>query len=126
MYTQFKVRFHLGQGENYMKWQVKNTIDNSVMYIDPASFSITLTGCRLMNRKSTAQKIHDGANKTVCAWIECGSVEIDARNLKKADLIYPIKYNPREAPHWQDSMGQDIDGGWIPKIQTMGRELFVI
>ena len=57
------VRFHLAKGEHYRHWQVKRGAE--VHYYDPAQYNLILWGCRLRNHAKTAQKIHDGANKSV-------------------------------------------------------------
>ena len=71
----YKVRFHLGAGENFMKWQVKSP-DGTVKFYKPEEVGILMTGCFLRNQKGTAEKIHAGANKTVCAWVEAQLVSV--------------------------------------------------
>ena len=71
----YKVRFHLGRGKHFMQWQIKSD-ENVVSYVDPLDNQLAMLGCRLSLQPSAAQKIHDGANKTVCAWIECESVQV--------------------------------------------------
>jgi hypothetical protein len=121
-----KVRFHLASGENYRKWQV---IDGGrVSYFDPDSVSLTMTGCRLKNRRKTAESIFAGAqNKTVCAWIACDHVEATAA--RKGDETAPenstlLAYNPRVLPHWASALeGGDLDGASFGKITSFGRTL---
>ena len=59
----FKVRFNLGRGENYQKWQITNNSNGEVSYLVPESFNLELRGCTLRNQKGAADKIYEGANK---------------------------------------------------------------
>lgn len=119
-----RVRFHLGRGEHYRQWQVRHD-DGRVEYLDPYKVSLILTGCRLRNRRGTAQAIHAGENKSPCAWVE-------------ADDCYPtvpitrfwsgldgrqIAFDPRVAPHWRDERGEDIDGRRYAAVVSSGRRL---
>ena len=63
----YRVRFHLAKGDNYMKWQVFDRQSNTKDYIDPDSKSIVMLECELGNHPTTAKKIYNGENKTVCA-----------------------------------------------------------
>lgn len=125
----FKVRFHLAQGVNFMKWQVKDGSGN-VEFYDPSKVSIKLTDCFLKNRRTTAEKIHQGENKTVCAWIECADVEIIPK--VKISKGYNISYNPREQPNWmmknEDSFwhGEDIDQKEFDQIVSSGKKLYSV
>lgn len=92
------VRFHLARGEHYRHWQVKR--GSEVHYYDPSLYSLILWGCRLQNHVKTAQKIHDGANKSVCAWVECEMVEVHTDYPQEVIAAGEITYNPRVTPHW--------------------------
>lgn len=93
-----KVRFNLGRGKNFLKWQISYP-NGEVSYHDPNEVTLYMEDCKLHNRPNTAKKIYDGANKTVCAWIDCGYVSIGSKmdTLKPSVLIH---YNPRIFPHW--------------------------
>ena len=120
-----RVRFHLGQGEHYRHWQVIRH-DGTVEYHDPDKVSLVLLDCRLRNWRGTAQRIHDGENKSPCAWVCCDDAiatipvtfwpGLDGRQ---------IAYNPRVAPHWRDEAGGDIDGRRYGSVVTSGRRLAV-
>lgn len=98
--ARIKVRFNLGKGVNYMKWKIQYPNGN-VEYHRPADVQLVMKNCQLRNHKKTAQKIFDGANKTVCAWVLCEEIEIRFKNFAKWDLICErIKYNPRVQPNW--------------------------
>lgn len=118
-----RVRFHLGAGPNFRKWQVTDLANRKVTYHDPAQVSLRLSGCRLRNRKATARKIHGGASKTVCAWIDCESVEVLPATGPRGN---EVSYNPRVAPNWRDHLGKDIDGAGLDAIITSGRAAFAL
>jgi len=107
MKRKFKIRFHLGQGENYMKWRIEDTDTKTVSFFEPTNFRATIYDGKLYNQKSAAKKINDGANKTVCAWIMAKDFKLSLDD----DGIYKdeIKYNPRTIPNWVNSSGENID-----------------
>lgn len=112
-----KVRFHLAKGENFKKWQVRRK--DEVYYYDPDTVNLVMTNCKLKNQKATAQKIHDGANKSVCAWIECDEVEVLAGSYPRPDEFY--FYNPKHLPHWYNQKGDNVDNQKDEKLWTVGR-----
>ena len=128
----YKIRFHLGAGRNYMKWQIKDG-EGKTRYLDPDANIIVATNATLKNRKGTAQKIYEGCNKTVCAWIEAEAVEVHKCMGEMAIHISmsvlgssrPVAFNPREAPHWRDMSGNDIDGTSHKSVKTFGRSVYV-
>lgn len=116
------IRFHLASGKHFRHWQVKGGV--KVRYYDPASVSLLMTGCRLCNRRTTAEKIHLGASKSVCAWIVAETVEIiDLRNEVDGSAV---EYNPRTAPYWRDAGGANVDGHEFEVLATCGRSVVVI
>lgn len=124
----YKVRFHLGQGEHFMHWQVTDLSTKKVNYYDPKRFHLNMSGCTLKNQPSTAKKIHDGAHKTVCAWIIADTVRpivILQRDPKMVRLQSDVQasYNPRVAPYWRDQDGNNIDNKTFRNIFSYGREL---
>ena len=132
----YRVRFHLARGENYMKWQITDTHFGRVMYFNPDNVELVMFNCRLMNQRGTANKIHEGANKTVCAWIQCKDLMInlkrDIRGLpavnsgwseRNLDKVGAVSYNPRKAPHWCDENGNNIDKQKVSIIMSEGRGL---
>ena len=117
----YKVRFNLSAGQHFMQWQVK--LYDRVRYYDPSSVTLVLHNCKLKNHAKTAQRIHAGENKSVCAWIECDHVEI-------LDPIeqstFPICYNPKKKPYWTDVSGRlNLDNLEFIKIVSTGRQLFM-
>ena len=125
----YKVRFHLGKGEHFMHWQVHNLIEDTIQYVDPQQHGLLMFGCKLRNQKGGAQKIHDGANKSVVAWIDCEYVNLNALriNTNKTDYEH-LRYNPRIAPNWTSSeqIGIDMDNTEHGLLVTMGRDVLKI
>lgn len=118
-----KVRFHLAQGPNFMKWQVKDN-KGKVSYYAPEKYSLSLYNAKLRNQRGTAEKIYGGANKTVCAWIDCEQVIATAHASPEIDPNKELRYNPRVAPHWLDIDQYNVDGQEVEKITTIGRKVF--
>ena len=118
-----KVRFNLSAGKNYMKWKVEYP-DRKPEYYDPNEFQLVLGGCLLKNYKTTAQKIHDGANKTVCAWVLCEHITIyKAGAVPITETCYQIKYNPRVRPNWMWDE-EVMDGCSLPVMVSTANKLF--
>lgn len=115
----FQVRFHLGKGENYGKWQVKCMA--GVRYYDPATVSLTMLDCQLRNHPATARKIHGGADKKVCAWVDCNEVFVSPFGDSVPGL--PVSFNPKVAPHWRNFCGESIDNKRIDVLRSSGRQL---
>jgi len=131
----YKVRFHLGRGEHFMHWQIKsklNTGDGTgakeiVDYVDPLDNQLAMLGCKLSLQPTAAQKMHDGANKTVCAWIECESVQVlEVNRLKPNEQDYRVKFNPRQNPEWTDGYNNVVSGNEYEIIFTNDRTLWVV
>jgi hypothetical protein len=123
MAKKFQVRFNLGAGENYKKWKVTSP-KGAVQYLEPSEVTIFMENCKLVNRKATAQKIHDGANKEVCAWVEAEAVTIYHK--MPNDFVeggVEVAYNPKVVPYWVKE-GKDVDKQMVGDLITMGREIF--
>ena len=131
----YKVRFHLGRGKNFMKWQVTSNLNTGdgtgakhvVSYVNPQENQLAMLGCKLSLQPTAAQKIHDGANKTVCAWIECESVQVlEVNRLKPNEQDYRIKFNPRQNPEWTDGYNNVVSGNEYEILFTKDRTLWVV
>lgn len=117
-----KVRFNLGAGPNYMKWKVEYP-DGEVKYLHPTDYQLIMHDCTLKNYKKTAQKIFDGAQKTVCAWVLCKEIEIRTENFKP-DNQNKIRYNPRVQPNWILD-GVVVDGQKFDSIISVDYGLYI-
>jgi hypothetical protein len=122
-----KVRFNLGAGVNYMKWKI-DIPGQPARYVSPEAVQLRMTGCTVKNQKSTASKIHQGANKSVCAWILCNEISIltdlDAPSITQLKNFEQLSYNPRVQPNWLCG-GNNVDGESYDNIVSMGKTLFV-
>lgn len=117
----YKVRFHLARGKNYLKWQIRK--GEEVWYYSPNEVSLIMHNCKLINKKSMATKIFNGANKNTCAWVRCEKLEIVApvEDLRGSR----VQYNPKKAPNWVlDSI--DVDNTLLKCIISKGNQLYVI
>ena len=126
--SKYKIRFNLGKGENFMKWKVTSPEGNTE-YLDPSRFTIIMRNCKLRNQPSTAQKIHDGANKTVCAWIDAEDVEV----MEDYDIDINwyndkrINFNPRKQPNWvYEAEIENLDNKEFSLLTTSGRSVYVL
>ncbi len=125
----YKVRFHLGQGENYRHWQVTSP-DGTREFYDPEEYIIRMENARLHNNCKVAEQIYKGRNKTVCAWIVCEDVVVKSllsylfsespSSAGKPELIY----NPRKNPHWLEN-GENVDFKRYSRLLTDECGVFV-
>jgi len=120
----WEVRFHLGRGENYMKWRIENKDDKEVNFYDPEAVQITMYNCKLTNQVKTAERIFSGEiNKRPIAWIKCVNAEISTE-INPVDLEDRISYNPRKSPNWLNEKGEILDNHVFDKLITYGRSVF--
>lgn len=121
-----KVRFNLGKGKNFMKWKIQYP-DGKIEYHSPTDVELLMHECILKNHKSTAQKIFDGGEKVVCAWVLCKDLTIAWRsNFVQGDIKgQRVSYNPRVTPHWMLD-GEIVDGSSIDKLVTVDRAIYKI
>lgn len=122
----YRVRFHLAKGENFRKWQVRHP-DGTKTYHDPETTTILMRDCYLRNSRKVAERIHAGANKTVCAWVLCKQVHIWQCRPEATPVdmqIATVRFNPRVLPHWHDEHGTDLDGTRLDRVMSWNRDLF--
>lgn len=124
MKRRFKVRFHLGAGENFLKWRVENVETGVVEFFDPKEYDLELENCKLHNHPKTAQKIFDGENKTVCAWVMAEKVAIQFGGKCCLPEENALSYNPKVQPFWRDVKGNNIDKQEFKWLETQGRQLY--
>ena len=122
----YRVRFHLARGDNYMKWQVFDRQQNTKTYFEPSLKSLFMKNCELGNHPTTAKKIYDGQNKTVCAWVSCDDVQIWDNDIVKLDTsgMTHYKYNPKKNPHWFTDTHNNRDGMKFGTMITQQRAVY--
>ena len=119
----YRVRFHLGRGQNHKKFQVRHP-DGRVTYHDPSRVQILMVGCRLHNQNRIAEAICAGRNKTVCAWVDADSVWFEYPSTITIDSSKAISFNPKKVPYWTDGIS-NLDGKTYPEIITSGSNLYL-
>jgi hypothetical protein len=118
-----KVRFHLGKGKNFMKWQITHA-DGNKSYHEPTEVQLILTDCQLKNSVKVAKKIFEGGEKVVCAWVLCEGIVIRKAVPFGVDSDMRVKYNPRVTPNWVLD-GVVVDGCYFKGIMSDNRGLFI-
>ena len=106
-----------------MKWQVFDLKHNVKTYYSPDEWSLVMGDCKLGNHPSTAKKIHEGADKTVCAWISCERVT-PASTAPKTNDLTNFKYNPKKNPHWFTDNSSNVDGMTFKTMVTKNRKVY--
>ena len=119
----YRVRFHLAKGDNFMKWQVFDKLHGTKEYHDPDTRSIIMRDCLLGNHATTAKKIFDGDNKTVCAWVACNEVCV-VDSVPAIGRLTHYKYNPRKNPHWHTDTLNNADNLKFNMMVTNKRKVY--
>ena len=120
----WKVRFHLGRGENYLHWKVENPKTKEVIFYNPDEYQITMYNCKLTNSPSTSMKIFTGqADKSPIAWVVCEKYKT-TKKIDPVDSDERLTFNPRTAPNWFDSDGDNVDNFVFEKLITFGRGVY--
>lgn len=121
-----KIRFNLGAGQNYRKWQIRSPSD--IQYIDPAHAYISIYNAKLHNNRRIAEGIYKGKNKSTCAWIaaESATIHEGPPPIAPGHIKMPLFYNPKISPFWRDSYGQDIDNLFFSLIIICGKNIWSI
>jgi hypothetical protein len=120
-----KVRFNLGRGKNYMKWKIQHP-DGKIEYHSPTEVQLLMHDCILKNYKSVSQKIFEGGEKVVCAWVLCKSLAIKKSEFIQVDLIGErVRYNPRVTPNWMLN-DSNVDGMSVDKLVSVDFGLYKI
>jgi hypothetical protein len=121
--SKIKVRFNLGRGKNYMKWKIESK--SGVEYHYPTEVQLIMKGCQLKNNRKTAEKIFNGMNKNVCAWVLCDSIIIRHKDFEKVWVKDKLSYNPRKNPYWVWN-GFEADNDIFDKIVTIDYGMYGI
>ena len=126
--SKIKVRFNLGRGKNYLKWKIESK--SGVEYHYPADVQLILHNCILKNNRKTAEKIFNGMNKDVCAWVLCESITIKHKDnvnsyhdFEKVWVKDKLSYNPRKQPYWVYN-GFEADNEKFEKIVSVDYGLY--
>jgi len=121
--ARIKVRFNLGKGANFMKWKVQYPNGN-VEYYSPTETQLVMKGCQLRNHKKVAEKIFNGGEKVVCAWVLCEEIDIRRETFIQFDVNCDrIRYNPRVQPNWLLN-GEIADKQYIDMIGSVDYGLY--
>ena len=109
-----------------MKWKIQYP-DGKIEYHSPDDVQLVMSDCILKNHKKTAQKIFDGGEKVVCAWVLCKSLELKESTLDTELYVIligdKVSYNPRVTPHWMLN-GENVDGMFIHRMTTVGKGVY--
>lgn len=107
-----------------MKWQVTDVSTKEVRYVDPATHFLVMNDCKLRNHPKTAERIFNGENKTVCAWIQARTVAVVTDDIPQLHKLKTLSYNPRVKPYWADHNKENCDNMRVTRIVSHGRLLF--
>lgn len=121
MKRDFKIRFNLSRGNHYKHWKLEYC--GHIEYYDPRNTTLIMHDCKLHNNRKTADKIHAGEHKTVCAWIRCAGLVIFHDEPAYYSSGVQISYNPRKQPYWS-SNDSNIDNKELNVIYSNGNKLF--
>lgn len=113
---QYKIRFNLSRGKNYLKWKVEHP-DGKIVYYNPIGSQLIMHDCTLKNYSKVSERIFKGRNKSVCAWVLCNTIELRHDNFLR-DKTTRVKYNPRVQPNWMidDQVSDNIKLGSVYSI----------
>lgn len=121
----YRVRFNLGRGENYKKWVVTNSETRERTYYDPETTTLFMMNGKFKNRRKSANRIKEGSNKFVCAWIECDDVwEEQMDSAEELDTTFEYRYNPRVHPYWVGPDGENADNHSERMLYTINNKIF--
>lgn len=129
-----EVRFHLGRGKNYMKWQVRikqgaRTVE--IYYYDPSEYQLEMRGCKLINKVNKAKKVHEAGVKDVAGWVKCEEVMLrkDFYPALPVDNLERLFYNPILDIHWRrdsDCGEFDWDNSEYATLITEGKKVYIL
>ena len=98
--------------------------DGRVEYHSPTDTQIIMQYCTLKNSRKLATRIFLGEHKTVCAWVLCQNIAIRKDTFIR-DESHKIRYNPKEAPYWQDMEGRNLDGHKFDHLHTIDYGIYI-
>jgi hypothetical protein len=117
----FQVRFHLGRGKNFLRWQVRGP--GGVRYVDPETSMLKLEGCVLKNRRSVATRVNKTQKRDVCGHVACRSVEVlESVEVDRGSMVH---FDPKVAPYWTvEGREGPQDGLEVEAMVSFGRRLY--
>jgi hypothetical protein len=124
-----EVRFHLGRGKNYMKWQVRvkngaRTVE--IYYYDPSEYQLEMRGCKLINKVNKAKKVHKAGVKDVAGWVKCEEVMISQCPVDNLERLF---YNPIRDVNWRresDSGEFAWDDSEYATLITNNKQVYIL
>ena len=111
------------RGVNYRKYQIKTPDNDRVKYYSPDDVQLVMVNAKLVNHKGTARRIYEGANKTVCAWVECDDLKVIPKGEVNINQMQKITYNPRTSPYWMMNE-MTVDGRSFNVLYTYGNRIY--
>jgi hypothetical protein len=127
----FSIRFHLGRGNHYKHWQIKDLTykNDAPVYFDPAFTQLTMVNCKLVNNEKKAKQVYEAGVKDVCGWIRCENFfvsDLNKYNPVSIDGDVGLLYNPIVAPYWmRDDKEGSIDNTFYLELITMGNKAYI-
>lgn len=128
----FSVRFHLGRGQYYKHWQVKDLKNKDVQieYFDPYRYQLFMTGCKLVCNEKQAERVYIRGKKDVCGWIRCERLYVSDYSLPpgtNVDSLVRVKFNPLVKTHWEleDRPGENWNNRFVDEIVTCGSRCYL-
>lgn len=121
----YRVRFHLGAGKNFMNWKIEQIAPREDWFYDPADVQLVMTECILTNKPIRAEKIFTGEiNKEPIAYVQCANVSVIEGSNVDVSGAKKLTYNPRVKPFWFDENGNNIDNSEWSVLFTQGRSVY--
>lgn len=125
-----EVRFHLLNGKNYRKWQVKTMKGRKKIneyYFDPFECQLEMKDCQLINNVKKAQRVHAKQKKDVSGHVKCKEILI--QNSLPVDDLEKLFYNPIKDVYWrrEGDEGEFIwDNSQYSTLITNGKQVYVL
>jgi len=118
-----EVRFHLGAGQHFKHWQIKQFGENKqILYFEP-THQLVLHNCTLVSKLNKAKQVLDSQKRDVCGWVKCDKFEV--KDYISIDNLKPVIYDPKISIHWTMD-GECVDNTKIEKLCTHNRRLYCL
>lgn len=121
----YRVRFHLGRGKNFMNWKIEQIKPREDWFYVPDDVQLIMTNCVLTNKPARAEKIFTGEiNKEPIAYVQCEDVSVIEGDDIDVTGAEKLTYNPRVKPYWFNESGVNVDGSEFEVLFTKGRSVY--